>query len=91
MSWYTAVWHWLAQAALGGTLILLAGCLAVRLVRQPVRRLRLIELTLLGGLAVPWLTYVSALPHWSAGLLGGARVGVAHRPRRTAHAAARAR
>src|SRR5437588_4434628 len=70
MSWHTAVWHWLAQAALGGSLVLLAGCLAVRLSRQPVRRLRLIELTLLGALVVPWLAQAPMLPHWSAGLLG---------------------
>jgi beta-lactamase regulating signal transducer with metallopeptidase domain len=72
VSWHTTVWHWLAHAALGGTLVLLAGCLAVRLSRQPARRLRLIELTLLGGFAVPWLAQWPALPHWSAGLIGGA-------------------
>ena len=44
MSWHTTVWLWLAHAAMGGTLVLLAGCLAVRLSRQPVRRLRLIEI-----------------------------------------------
>jgi beta-lactamase regulating signal transducer with metallopeptidase domain/uncharacterized GH25 family protein len=70
MTWHVPVFHWLANAALGGFLLLGAGCLAVRCCRQPVRRLRLIELTLLGCLLVPWLSRVPGLPHWSAGLLG---------------------
>jgi len=52
---------------MGGFLVLGGGCLAARLCRQPVRRLRLIELTLLGCLVVPWLGLVPGLPQWSLG------------------------
>src|SRR5437660_729294 len=41
MAWHVTLWHWLAHAALGSFLVLAVGCLAVRPVRQPVRRLRL--------------------------------------------------
>ncbi len=70
MSWHVALWYWLAHAALGGSVVLAVGALALRLSRQPVRRVRIIELTLLACLVVPWLSRVPGLPHWSAGLLG---------------------
>jgi beta-lactamase regulating signal transducer with metallopeptidase domain/protocatechuate 3,4-dioxygenase beta subunit len=70
MSWHLVVCTWLAHAALGGSAVLLAGCLALRACKQPARRLRLIELTLLGCLVVPWAARLSFLPHWSAGLFG---------------------
>jgi hypothetical protein len=69
MAWHVPVFHWLVNAAMGGLLFLAAACLAVRCCRQPVRRLRLIELTLLGCLLLPWLNRVPGFPHWSAGLL----------------------
>jgi beta-lactamase regulating signal transducer with metallopeptidase domain/protocatechuate 3,4-dioxygenase beta subunit len=69
MAWHMAVSNWLAHAALGGFLILALGCAAVYFCRQPVRRLRLIELTLFGGLLVPWLSLLPGLPHWSLGWL----------------------
>jgi protocatechuate 3,4-dioxygenase beta subunit len=69
MAWHLVVWHWLAHAALGGTVVLAAACLALRGCRQPARRQRVIELALLGALAVPWLTLLPGVPHWSAGLL----------------------
>ncbi|HEX5272080.1 MAG TPA: M56 family metallopeptidase [Gemmataceae bacterium] len=72
MSWHLVVCTWLAHAALGGSAVLLAGCLALRACKQPARRLRLIELTLLGCLVVPWAARLTFLPHWSAGLLGAA-------------------
>src|SRR4051812_839074 len=59
----------LAHAAVGGTVLLTAGLLAVLCCRQPVRRIRLIELTLLGALAVPFVSHSPWLPHWSMGLL----------------------
>jgi len=71
MTWHLAASTWLAHAALGGSAVLLVGCLALRLCKQPVRRLRVIELTLLGCLLVPWVARLSFVPHWSAGLLGG--------------------
>jgi beta-lactamase regulating signal transducer with metallopeptidase domain/protocatechuate 3,4-dioxygenase beta subunit len=67
MAWY--LWNWLAHAALAGFVVLSGGCLAAWLYREPVRRLRLLELTLLGCLIAPWVALVPALPHWSLGLL----------------------
>jgi len=64
MAWHVGLWYWLAHAALGGSLILALGCLAVRAVRQPVRRLRLAELTLLGCLLAPWLILLPGLPRF---------------------------
>jgi beta-lactamase regulating signal transducer with metallopeptidase domain/uncharacterized GH25 family protein len=64
MSWYTPVWYWLVQTALGTFLILAAGCLAARVCRQPIRRLRLIEITLAACLLVPWLFLIPGLPSW---------------------------
>jgi beta-lactamase regulating signal transducer with metallopeptidase domain len=69
MTWYISFCYWLAHAALGGFVFLGAGCLAVRLCRQPVRRLRLIELTLIGCLLAPWVPWLPGLPHWSTGWL----------------------
>ncbi len=71
MTWHV-VWLWLAQTALGGTLVLGAGCLAAMVCRQPVRRLRLLELTLFGCLLAPWLGLLPGLPRWSVGVLPGA-------------------
>ena len=42
-------WGRLADAAAGGLIVLAVGSLAARLCRQPVRRARLVVLTLLGG------------------------------------------
>jgi beta-lactamase regulating signal transducer with metallopeptidase domain/protocatechuate 3,4-dioxygenase beta subunit len=69
MAWHFSVLQWLIHAAVGGCVFLGLGCLAVRFCRQPVRRLRLIELTLLGSLLVPWLSQLPVLPHWSLGWL----------------------
>ncbi len=60
---------WLASAAAGSLIILAVGSLAARLCRQPVRRARLIVLTLFGALAVPWLALVPVVPRWSTGIL----------------------
>jgi beta-lactamase regulating signal transducer with metallopeptidase domain/protocatechuate 3,4-dioxygenase beta subunit len=65
--------YWLAHAALSAFLLLAAGCLAVRLCRQPVRRLRWAELTLLGCLLAPWLSLVPGLPRYDLGWLETAR------------------
>ncbi len=65
MAWQTNFLHWLAHAALSAFLLLAAGCLAMRLCRQPARRLRLAELTLLSCLLAPWLYLVPGLPHYA--------------------------
>jgi beta-lactamase regulating signal transducer with metallopeptidase domain len=73
MAWQSSFLYWLAHAALGAFLLLAVGCLAVRLCRQPVRRQRLAELTLLGCLLVPWLNLVPGLPHYALGWLEASR------------------
>jgi len=69
MEWQIFAWSRLADAAAGGLIVLAAGSLAARFCRQPVRRVRLVVLTLLGGLAVPCLGALPAVPRWSAGIL----------------------
>ena len=59
--------RWLANAAVGGLIVLALGSLAAKLFRQPVRRARIIVLTLLGAFAVPWLSPLPIAPKWSAG------------------------
>ena len=58
----------LADSAAGGLIVLAAGSLAAGLCRQPVRRARLIVLSLLGAMAVPALGALPVAPRWSAGL-----------------------
>src|SRR4051794_37157684 len=69
MAWHTPLWYWLTHAALGSLVLLALGGLAVRLCREPARRIRLIELTLLGVLLVPWLSGLPGTPRWSLGWL----------------------
>ncbi len=59
MDWQVLTWSRLADAAAGGLIVLAAGSLAAWLCRQPVRRARLIVLSLLGAMALPAL---GALP-----------------------------
>ena len=70
MSWHTLFCNWLAHAVLAGSVILVVGCLVVRLCRQPARKLRLAELTLLGCLLAPWLSGLPGLPRWHLAWLG---------------------
>ena len=60
---------WLANAAAGSLIILAVGSLAARLCRQPVRRARLVVLTIFGALALPWLALVPVVPRWSTRIL----------------------
>src|SRR3954451_11013856 len=68
MGWQIFAWGRLADAAAGGLIVLAAGSLAARLCRQPVRRARLIVLSLLGAMAVPALGALPVVPRWSVGL-----------------------
>ena len=68
MDWQVLTWSRLADAAAGGLIVLAAGSLAARLCRQPVRRARLIVLSLLGAMAVPALGALPIAPRWSVGL-----------------------
>jgi beta-lactamase regulating signal transducer with metallopeptidase domain len=78
MDWQMLAWSRLADAAAGGLIVLTIGSLAARLCRQPVRRARIVVLTLLGGMAVPCLSALPVAPHWSAGLLPAPAVPRAH-------------
>ena len=73
MDWQMLAWSRLADAAAGGLIVLAVGSLAARLCRQPVRRARLVVLSLLGGMAVPALGALPVAPRWSAGLLPARR------------------
>jgi beta-lactamase regulating signal transducer with metallopeptidase domain/HEAT repeat protein len=55
----------LLDAAVVSLLILVAGTLGVLCCRQPVRRIRLIGLTLAGCLAAPCLGMMPGVPQWS--------------------------
>src|SRR5713226_7881146 len=69
MAWHTPWMIWLAQAAFIGLVLLIAGCLGVLLCRQPVRRLRLMELTLVACLLAPLLSLCPGVPRLSLGWL----------------------
>ena len=49
MDGYVLAWRWLAHAAVGGLIVLALGSLAAQLCRQPVRRARVVVLTLAGS------------------------------------------
>ncbi len=69
MDGYVLAWRWLAHGAVGGLIVLCLGSLAAWLCRQPVRRARIVVLTLLGGFVVPWLGALPIAPRWSAGIV----------------------
>jgi beta-lactamase regulating signal transducer with metallopeptidase domain len=69
MNGYLVAWGWLVRAAVSGLLVLAVGSVAALLCRQPVRRARIVVLTLLGALAVPWLGSLPMVPEWSAGFV----------------------
>jgi hypothetical protein len=69
MDWQVLTGCRLADAAAGVLIVLAAGSLAAWICKQPVRRTRLIMLSLLGALAVPALGTLPVAPRWSAGLL----------------------
>lgn len=69
MDWLGLVSVRLVDAALGGMIVLMLGSLAAGLSRQPVRRVRIVLLTLLGAAVVPFLGASAIGPRWSVGLL----------------------
>jgi beta-lactamase regulating signal transducer with metallopeptidase domain len=81
MDWQVLVGSRLADAAAGSLIVLAAGSLAARLCRQPVRRARLVVLSLLGAVAVPALGALPLAPRWSAGLLAAPAAIVARADR----------
>jgi len=72
MDGYLLAWRWLAHAAVGGTIVLIVGSLAAWLCSRPAERARVVLLTLVGGLAVPWLSYLPIAPRWFAGIFPAA-------------------
>jgi beta-lactamase regulating signal transducer with metallopeptidase domain len=68
MDWQVLTSSRLADGAAGGLIVLAAGSLAAWLCKQPVRRARLIVLSLLGAMAVPALGTLPVAPRWSVGL-----------------------
>ena len=69
MTWHILNWHWLVNTACSGFVILGIAVVSVHFCRQPVRKLRLIQLTLIGCLLVPWLNRLPGMPQLSIGLL----------------------
>ena len=80
MEWQILAWGRLADAAAGGLIVLTVGSLAAWFCRQPVRRARLVVLSLLGGVAVPCLGALPVAPQWSARLLPAAHAPLRSRP-----------
>ena len=62
MSWSVPCYAWLVSAAIQSFCVLLAGSLILLCVREPVRRIRVIELTFWGCLLVPCLGLIPGYP-----------------------------
>lgn len=56
---------WFLQVVLASLALLLLGSVAAAICRQPVRRIRIIGLTLAGCLAAPALSAIPGLPRWA--------------------------
>lgn len=65
MAWQALCWQWLIQSAVCSSILF--GCVGLALAwrRQPVQRLRLIELALLGSFVAPGLSFLPGAPRWS--------------------------
>jgi beta-lactamase regulating signal transducer with metallopeptidase domain len=59
---------WLASSAVGGLVVLTAGSIAAQFCRQPVRRARIVMVTLLAALIVPGIGAFPIAPKWFIGL-----------------------
>ena len=67
MPYIASIGPWLVYSALVSLVVLTLGSGAVLLCRQPTRRLRIIELTLVGCLISPWLVMIPGYPQWVVG------------------------
>ncbi|MGQ0634285.1 MAG: M56 family metallopeptidase [Planctomycetaceae bacterium] len=65
MSFIERTAEWLLHAGVAGFALLMIGSIAVVCCRQPVRRIRLITLTLAACLVAPLVALVPGLPKWS--------------------------
>ncbi|WP_337174937.1 M56 family metallopeptidase [Paludisphaera sp.] len=71
MGWSAFTWDRPADVAVGGLIVLTLGAVAVRLSRQPVRRIRLVLWSLVGAAALPILAASPITPRWSIPVLPG--------------------
>ncbi len=74
MDEYPLALRFLANAAVGGTIVLVLGSLAAWLCKRPAERARVVVLTFLGGLIVPCVAYLPIAPKWFAGVVPAAVV-----------------
>ncbi len=65
------LWQGWLRAALTSSLLLAVGSIAVALTRAPVRRSRLVLVTMGGACLAPLLGLMPGLPRWSAPVLPG--------------------
>ncbi|HEV3137316.1 MAG TPA: M56 family metallopeptidase, partial [Pirellulales bacterium] len=65
MAWYMTFYQGLVQLATTSLLLLIVASAAILAIRQPARRIRVIEWTLAGLLLLPGLALVPAYPRWS--------------------------
>jgi len=70
MTWDVSALNWLVHVTLGGSFLLIAGSITVRCGRQPARKIRVIEWTLLGSLLMPGLVALEFMPRWHFGWWG---------------------
>ena len=62
MPWSESLYWWLVYSAVLSMIVLACGGCAMLLYHQPSRRLRIIELTLVGCLVAPWLGAIPGYP-----------------------------
>lgn len=69
MAWQVLGWRWMLEAGFSGVVLLTLASIAVRYIRQPARRLLLIEWTFVACFAAPLLPLAPGIPSWSLGWL----------------------
>jgi beta-lactamase regulating signal transducer with metallopeptidase domain len=65
MNWQIPIENFVARALLSGLAISMVGVLVALAFRQPARKLRVLELTILGCLLAPLIPFFPGLPRWS--------------------------
>ncbi|HQU43301.1 MAG TPA: HEAT repeat domain-containing protein [Pirellulales bacterium] len=73
MTWDAAMYEFVVRGFAATLPLLIVSAAVVAASRQPVRRVRLIELTFVACLSAPWLGWLPGMPHWSA-------AGIVRRP-----------
>jgi len=62
MAWHLTIYDALVHAAIAGFVLLAIATVALLAIRQPARRIRVIEMTLVGLLALPFLALIPGYP-----------------------------